>query len=118
MLKRCELCGTEYASDAEYCNLCKKESLVAVDEPEPVVEPVPLVADPVTLVFVAMLWLLGLGYLIGEVRPRSWDVLAVAWGCLTAGTFAVSLAMRNPRLAAIFSLIGAVFCAIYGLLVL
>ena len=119
MSKVCELCGTEYGSEAEYCNLCKKESLVAVHPPE-IVPPPPerLVADPATLGFVSIAWLLGLGYLLGEVRPRSWMELLFGWGAITAITGAAGLAMRNARMAGIFSLLGLLFCAIYGLLLL
>jgi hypothetical protein len=117
--KRCEICGTEYGSDAEYCNLCKKESLIAIEAPpEPDVEAAPLATDPATLAFVSILWILGLGYLLAEMRPRSWYALLVAWASLSALTWVFCLAMRNQRMAAIFSGIGLGFCAIYGLLAL
>ena len=119
MHRVCEICGTEYGSDAEYCNLCKKESLIAVEtEPEPEPPRPPLIDDPQTLWFVAVLWLLGLGYLLAQVRPREWLDLLAGWGCLAALTWAACFAMRNARMAVVFSLLGLLFCAIYGLLVL
>ena len=117
MSKVCEICGTEYGADAAYCNLCKKESLLAVStKPAPAAPPEPLMADPPTLAFISVVWLLGLGYLLAEVRPSTWLALFFVWLSLAAITWAVCFAMRNTRMAAIFSSLGLVFCAIYGLL--
>ncbi len=117
MIKVCELCGTEYESDAQYCNLCRRESLIAVETPpEPKGPAAPLTTDPITLGLVATVWLLGLGYLLAEVRPRSWAVLVLVWGALTLISTALCLTMKNARMAAIFSAIGLVFVAIYGAL--
>ena len=119
MLKVCELCGAEYEDHATYCNVCRKESLIAVETPAPPrTRPPPLVSDPATLAFVAALWLLGLGYLLGEVRPRSWETLVVVWAALTAATAAVCVPMRNPRMAVIFSALGLLFSAIYAVVVM
>ena len=119
MLKVCEICGAEYESHATYCNLCKKESLIAVETPVvPEAPPPRLIEDAPTLAFVAIVWLLGLGYFLVEVRPRDWGSLSMGWLALTGVTAAFCFAMRNLRMAAIFSAIGLGFVAIYGLLAL
>jgi hypothetical protein len=115
--KICDSCGAQYEAHAQYCNICKKESLTRVEGPPPPnVRSAPLVADMPTLVVVSAIWLLGLGYLLAEVRPRSWAAIAISWGTLAAITTVFCFVMRNPRMAAIFSAIGLVFCSIYGLL--
>jgi hypothetical protein len=68
------------------------------------------------LTVVASIWALGLAYMLAQVRPRSWAAVGLAWGGLTAVTTAISFAMRNAKMAAIFSAIGLVFCAAYAFL--
>lgn len=119
MIKVCRNCGTEYPDHAEYCNLCKEESLDPVATPAPPKpKPARLIADAPTLTYLAVAWLLGLGLLIGEVRPRSWTTLGLSWVFLTGISLAFSLVMRNLRMGVIISGVGISFFVIYGLLLL
>lgn len=119
MIKVCQICGTEYPDHAEYCNVCKQESLVPVETaPAPKEKPPRLIADGPTLAYLAVAWLLGLGLLIGEVRPRSWTTLGLSWAFLTGISLAFCLVMRNLRMGVIISAVGILFFLIYGLLAL
>ena len=118
MIKVCSICGAEYEDHATYCNVCKQDSLVPVIERVVKKQSQRLVEDGPTLAYVTAAWLLGLGYMIGQLRPRTWTTLVLGWAFLTLLTTVFCIVMRNVRMAAIMSLFGLCFFVIYGVLIL
>lgn len=112
----CVECGAEYERDAHYCNVCKKESLVPFEPPRPPAAPRPrLGEDRYAVIVAAVTWFLGLGYLIGEVAPRTWTTLMTGWVFLTVVSLVVGMIVRNVRVFVFFTGLGLLCCVIYVL---
>lgn len=114
MLKVCIECGTQYERDAHYCNVCRKESLVPFEPPpEPTPPRTPLGEDRYAVIIAAVTWFAGIGYLVGELRPREVTTLLYGWLTMTIITLVVGMIVKNVRVFVLFSGIGLLCCAIY-----
>lgn len=114
LIKVCTQCGTEYERDADYCNVCRRSSLVAVEISTPEETKAPIRSDRFALTVIGITWLLGLGYLLAEMRPRNAIDLFTGYSFLVVVTFVVSMVMKNLRVFALFSGFGLLSVLLYA----
>lgn len=114
-MKVCVNCGAEYERDADYCNVCRMESLVAVEPPPAPRRPRRPLRDDLNAVLVAAVtWIIGLGYLIGDLAPRELGTLMMGWLMLTLITLVAGMILSNLRVFVAFAVLGMVCCVIYA----
>lgn len=113
MKRVCNACGAEYPDHAEYCNACGGEDLRTRLEPSDTPTVAPIRSDAQALWLAAILWIIGLGYLLTVRRPRDAEDLLLGWLFLSVVTFVLGLALRSLRPTMLFSLLALPFVAIY-----